>query len=433
MPEFGVIDTLLEEYPEIVKIAQPDIAAGTSESGLGRQDTPSVEQILRAGIYKELRGMDYRGLAQAQYDSRMFEYFVKVEWEKKAYSFQVYQKYISRIKVETLEKIMVKLNKIAIENGIEDLKRFCEDSTVTETDIHYPTNNSLVWDCIKTAQNLLKELQEEVKGLEIKDYKQEAKKTYFKINVTKGADKRVELFEKQLKTFTLAIEQTTKVVKKKSELGANLAAALICVELEQLLPLMDKVYKMTEKKEIQGEKVPVDEKLFSIYELHTDLIVKGSRDVKFGHKINLGTGGSNLILACEIVKGNPCDSTLFKTVLKDYKKDYGCYPESVATDGGYATLKNLKWAKKREGIKNIVFNKVVGSLKSIAVSVDMETKLKKWRSAIEAVISNLKRGFHLRRCAWKGLEHFKQKVYWSIIGYNIRVMTAAFATQIANL
>jgi len=431
MPEFGVIDTILEAHPEIIKSAEADVTAGTKNTGFGRQDTPSVEQIVRAAIYKELRGLDYRALAEAQYDSRMFQQFVKVDPEA-PYSFQVYQKYISRIKTETLSRMMIALNKVAVDEGLEDLKDFREDSTVVETNIHYPTNNNLVWDCIKTSGRLLEQLSQEVSALEVTDYRSEAKETYYKINVTRGADKRAELFQKQLKTFTLAIEQTTKAVKKKSANGVNLKAAALYAEIERLLPLMTKVYSMTERKEVLGEQVPVDEKLFSIYELHTDIIVKGARETKFGHKVNLGTGKSNLILTCEVEEGNPADSTLFTEPLESMKSDYGQYPESVVTDGGFASLKNLKWAQEREGIKNIVFNKVVGSLKSIATSLDMETKLKRWRSGIEAVISNLKRGFNIRRCVWKGWEHFKQKVYWSIIGYNIRVMTSLFM-QTLNL
>ena len=104
---------------------------------------------------------------------------------------------------------------------------------------------------------------------------------------------------------------------------------------------------------------------------------------------------------------------------------YGATPRDIATDGGYASLANLEHAKSA-GIANIVFNKIVGSLKNLATSRNMETRLKKWRSGIEAVISNLKRGFGLARCDWKGWEHFKQKVLWSVIAYNVRVMTARF-------
>jgi IS5 family transposase len=60
----------------------------------------------------------------------------------------------------------------------------------------------------------------------------------------------------------------------------------------------------------------------------------------------------------------------------------------------------------------------------------METRLKKWRSGIEAVVSNLKRGYQLFRCNWKGESHFKQKVLWSVLAYNIRVMTAAVVAKL---
>jgi IS5 family transposase len=77
------------------------------------------------------------------------------------------------------------------------------------------------------------------------------------------------------------------------------------------------------------------------------------------------------------------------------------------------------------GIANIVFNKIVGGIQNVCGSRRKEKLLKKWRAGIEAVISNSKRGFNIGRCNWKGWKHYRQKVFWSIIGYNIRVMTAA--------
>ena len=165
-PEFGLIDTILEQYPELIKMVEPDVTAGSSGSNFGRGDTPSVEQIVRAALYKEMKGYDYRELEYAQEDSRICEQFVKID-PQRPYSFQMYQKYISRIKAETLERLMVAINKIAIEEGLEDIKQFRQDSTVVETNIHYPTNNALVWDCIKEADRLLTHLREEVGALDI--------------------------------------------------------------------------------------------------------------------------------------------------------------------------------------------------------------------------------------------------------------------------
>ncbi len=229
------------------------------------------------------------------------------------YSFQLYQKYISRIKAESLERLLVALNKIAITEGLEDLTSMRQDSTVVETNIHYPTNNALIWDSIKESQRLLAGLQEHIEGLQVRDYMKGAKRTYFKINVTKSGDKRVDLFHKQLITFTKAINQVTNAVKKKSSCDCVQRAML--EDLKKLLPIMQRVYSMAYRREILGEVVPNSEKIFSIYETHTDIIVKGSREVLFGHKVNLTTGKNNLILSCETVEGNPKDSTLYAATL----------------------------------------------------------------------------------------------------------------------
>jgi IS5 family transposase len=422
-PELGLIDTVLEEHPELIKMLAPDITAGQKDGNFGRQDTPSVEQIVRAAIYKEMKQLDYRSLEYAQEDSRICEQFVKINPER-PYSFQVMQKYISRISDENLEKFMLALNRIAIEEGLEDVKDLRQDSTVIETNIHYPTNNSLVYDCIKEGERLLEHLKEEVNGFSYEEYKAKAKQTYFKINVEKDEEKRVKLFKKQLKLFVQSINQVSNIVKKKSELGKAAGAAAYLKELEELQPIMEKVYKMTERHEILKEKVGVEEKIFSIYERHTDIIVKGKREVQFGHKVQISGGKSNLILSCKIVRGNPKDSELYEGTIEEVKKEYGKTPESSVADGGYASGANIEYAKEK-GIVNIVFNKVVGSMRNVCTGKRKENLLKKWRAGIEAVISNLKRGFDIARCNWKGWKHYRQKVYWSVIGYNIRVMTAA--------
>ena len=417
-PELGLIDTILERHTDLYQLLSQDITKGCKDSIFGRGDTPSVEQIVRAAIYKELKGLDYRELAYHQIDSRICALFIKID-DLRPYSFQMYQKYISKIKEESLQQLLVGLNKIAIGEGLEDIEKLRQDSTVVKANIHYPTNNSLVWDCIKESHRLLGQLSEEVKWVSYRDYLKTAKKTYYKINNTKIKDKREQLFKKQLVTFTKSINQLSNVVKKNP--GCSIKTIAITLVMEDLLPLMMQVYDMAYRKEINGEKVPNDEKLFSIYERHTDIIVKGGREVLFGHKVNISTGKSNLILSCDVLQGNPSDTQLYAGTIDKVEDDYGIVPRDLVTDGGYASKDNLNYAKG-QGIRNIVFNKIVGSLKSEVSSHNMETRLKKWRSGIEAVISNVKRGFNMFCCNWKGWDHFVAKVLWSVIAYNIRVM-----------
>ncbi len=118
---------------------------------------------------------------------------------------------------------------------------------------------------------------------------------------------------------------------------------------------MELVDYMVREKEINGNKVPNEKKIFSIYEQHTDIIVKGGRKPEFGHKINLGSGRSNLILACDIQRGNPSDAKLFGHMLDQVIEEYGITPRDSVADGGYASLKNMEKAKGK-GITNVVFN-----------------------------------------------------------------------------
>jgi transposase, IS5 family len=422
-PELGLMDTILEQNPQLIKMLENDITQGKQGSTFGRQDTPSVEQIVRAAIYKEMKNLDYRTLEYAQEDSRICEQFVKIN-PQRPYSYQAWQKYISRISEEKLEGFIIAMNKIAIGEGLEDIKAFRQDTTTVQTNIHYPTNNSLVWDCIKECERLLSHLKEEIETLEFEKYQKKAKKIYFKINVEKDEEKRVKMFKKQLEMFTNCIKQVSSVVKKKSEYGVTIKAECIIKMMEELIPIMEKVFSMTERREILKEKVPAEEKIFSIYERHTDIIVKGQREVQFGHKVNIGSGKSNLILTCQILEGNPKDSELYQGTIEKLKKDYGKTPCSSVADGGFASGANIEYSKKA-GIANIVFNKIRGSMQNIANNKWVENRLKKWRGGIEAIISNLKRGFQIRRCTWKGLAHYGQKIFWSVIGYNLRVMTAA--------
>jgi transposase, IS5 family len=103
-------------------------------------------------------------------------------------------------------------------------------------------------------------------------------------------------------------------------------ALAVEVALREHLSVMRKVFDITWRKEILGESVPNSEKLFSIYEVHTDIIVKGGREVQFGHKINIAGGKSNLILDCQILDGNPSDKTLYAPTLERIKEHYGKTP-----------------------------------------------------------------------------------------------------------
>ena len=108
---------------------------------------------------------------------------------------------------------------------------------------------------------------------------------------------------------------------------------------------MKKIINQTERRVFKGEKVPASEKIISLFEDHSDIIVKGKREIQYGHKVFLTGGASSLILDCQVTHGNPADSDLYIPLLERQKNLYGKMPRQVSADGGFASKDNLATAK----------------------------------------------------------------------------------------
>lgn len=176
-----------------------------------------------------------------------------------------------------------------------------------------------------------------------------------------------------------------------------------------------------------GERVPSAEKLVSLFEPHTDMIVKGQREVQYGHKLTLSSGISNLVLDVVIEDGNPSDSVCLEPMIKRHTAHYGQPPKQLAADGGYASRANLG-AAKGMGVEQVAFHKRVGlSVEEMTGDRWLYNKLRHFRAGIESVISYLRRCFGLSRCNWKGLAHFKAYVRSAVFTHNLLVLTRRLA------
>ena len=170
---------------------------------------------------------------------------------------------------------------------------------------------------------------------------------------------------------------------------------------------------------LAGEPVPVRDKLVSLFEPHADIIIKGSRDVDYGHKLNLTTGKSGLILDLVIEAGNPAGGERLLPMLKRHIALYGKALRQAAADGGYASRDNLAQAKAC-GVRDMAFHKKSGlTIEDMVRSRWVYRKLRNFRAGIEADISSLKRAYGLARCTWRGLDHFKAYVWSSVVAYNL--------------
>ena len=172
---------------------------------------------------------------------------------------------------------------------------------------------------------------------------------------------------------------------------------------------------------VLGETVPANEKIASLYGAHSDIILKGGRDVQFGHKVNLSTGTSGLVIDVRIERGNPSDQSRLLPMLRHHRRVFGGTPQSLAADGDYATQHNLRAAKSM-GVSAVAFDKKVNlSVEEMTGDDWLYRELKRFRAGIEASISYLKRCFGLGRILWRGWGGFQASAYLAVLTHNLIV------------
>jgi len=200
--------------------------------------------------------------------------------------------------------------------------------------------------------------------------------------------------------------------------GAKEAAA----GLREVIELAQQVISQTERRVLKGEKVPSEDKIVSIFEPHTDIIVKDRRETYFGHKIALTGGESGMLTDLVVLDGNPADSTLALNMALRQKEIYQRAPLQMAYDGGFASKLNVD-SIKESGVKDVSFSKKRGlEITDMVKSTYVYKKLRNFRAGIEGMISYLKRSFGLRRCNWKGLESFKSYAWSSVVTANLLLL-----------
>lgn len=417
--ELKNISTILDEHKEILDWVEKDIQTINLKDASGRKSM-TIESVLRCAILKQHRQLSYEELSFTLLDSLSCQTFARLT-DSFVPKKSALQGAISKIQDSTWERINLALLGNAKDSGIEKGNMLRIDSTVTETHIHEPTDSSLLWDSVRVMTRLVEQANEMGVDFEYHDHHRVAKKRARSIIYTKGKDKKKVLY-RDLIRYTNKTVQYINHAKIAGQVKQPLDWDYWCLEVDHYLPLIKQVIDQTTRRVFNDEKVPASEKIFSLFETHTDIIVKGSRDIQYGHKLNFSTGRSGMVLDVVIESGNPADSDQFLPMVDRHIDNYGKAPRQVAADGGYASKENLDKAKQRD-IKDVAFHKKRGlEILDMAKSAWVYRKLRNFRAGIEAGISYLKRCFGLSRCNWKGLEHFKTYVWSSVVTHNLVMM-----------
>ena len=416
--ELRVISEILDDNRSIQELVLHDL------SDTKRQDTGApgmtAEQVTRCAILKQTHQFSYEKLEFHLGDSVTFRSFCRLPFGETP-SGSCLQANISRIRPGTWEAMNRALVKWAEARKLESGRQVRIDSTAIETDIHHPLDSALLADSVRTLTRRMKSLGEAM-AIRFPDHRRRARRRALAILNARGMEKKKALYRDLVKVTRQTAREARVVIEKVAGNPTPLLLAEV-TELKRLLVLTDRVIDQTERRVFQGETVPAEEKVVSIFEEHTDIIRKGQRETTFGHKVFLTAGKSSLVLDCVTLRGNPADSTQALPMLDRQREIYGRYPRQASLDGGFASKENLRQAKKERKIKDVAFAKKCGlEILDMVKSSWVYEKLRRFRAGIEGRISHLKRIFGWDRCNWSGWEHFQQYVQLSVVSYNLLVL-----------
>ena len=419
--ELEVISIVLDSTPIICDHVLQDLNKGkTFKSRTGARGM-TAEQVLRAAVVMRLFNFTYEDLAFHISDSRALRRFCRIGIADKGFKKSALNENIKMISPQTWELISLDLLAYAKDEKIEKGRKARVDCTVVESNIHQPLDSMQLFDSVRVISRLLSKARDEF-GIKVvfTDHRRRAKKRMIGIQYATGEKQRTPLYKDLLKVTRKTIGYAIQAEKTLARhCRADPLLLGLFSEIKHYGDLSRKVYDQTFRRVIQGESVPADQKVFSIFEDHTDIIIKDRRDTYYGHKICLTGGASNLILDCVILEGNPADSELVETMLDRQHQIYGRYPLKVALDGGFASKDNLVKAKERK-IKDVCFSKKRGLKEADMCRSDyVYKKLRQFRAGIESGISWLKRSFGLTRCTWKGFRSFRSYVLSSVVAANL--------------
>jgi IS5 family transposase len=421
--ELKQISQIIDANPQLRDLIYQDLVRAKRHD-TGRKGL-TAEQVLRCAVLKQYRQLSYEELSFHLEDSSAFRTFSRLNMGQYPCK-SILQDNIKSLAEDTWEAIHQEIISYAEREKIETGRKVRIDSTAIETDIHHPTDSTLLFDGIRIITRWLadgKQLTPQPRYF-FSDHTRVAKKRLMVILNTKKDKARLSAYKDLLAHAKRIVDYADAAIAELKVFDARdfLAARALAYKLERAVGILRKVIDQTVRRVLKGEKVPASEKVVSFFEEHTDIIVKGRRDIQYGHKVFLTGGASTLILDCMIERGNLADTDRYKNLLVRHEEQYGQMPRQVSADGGFASKENLAFAKEHQ-VRDAVFAKKRGlSVLDMAKSTWVYKMLRNFRAGIEAGISTLKRAFGLDRCTWSGWDGFRQYVWSSIVSYNLLML-----------
>jgi transposase, IS5 family len=443
-PTLQGIANFLEKHSALVEQVRKDLERGLKKPNTGRNGI-SPEQTLRSLTLMRVKNWDYRELAERINDGYTLRSFTLFDTHAVP-KHDAFNRAFNRLTPNTLAAINRAVVQEAVKLGLEDGKQLRVDTTVVETNIHYPTDATLLWDTVRAVTRLVWDLHEQLprgaKGFT--DRKRSARRRMQAIQRMTARQREQQQTPKyrELIRITEQVLQNAKQViaaakhVRKVDVVTSVVIDGICKEITSFCQLGDRVIDQTRRRVLQGETVPTEEKVYSIFEPHTALIKRGKtlKPVEFGHKVFLAESAHGLITDYRVLEGNPVDSDHVQASLDHHKEIFQHVPDRYAGDRGFYSDENVENCKEA-GVTQVCIPQRGGQRTVEQEELERSRAFKKgqrFRAGIEGRISVLFRGRGMKRCLLKGRERFEILVGAAVLANNLMRIADLLVKQKPN-
>jgi IS5 family transposase len=421
----------LDAHVDLVTLVHQDLVRGLKRPQTGRTGL-SAPQVLRAFVLQRVKAWDLRELRERIADGYTLRRFTTFDAQPVP-QHDAFHRAFCRLTPATVRALNDAVVQAAVALDLEDGAQLRVDTAVVETDIHWPTDSTLLWDAVRVLTRLVKRLGEHVPSAltGFADHTRRARRRMQEISRLSPAERPRQQRRKyrDLLDVTAGVVATARaaVATARAVPPADpVAAASVTAlsdEIEHFGGLAERVIAQTRRRVLHGEQVPVHEKIFSIFEPHTDLIKRGKaqRPVEFGHKVFLAESGRGLITDYRVLEGNPVDEEHVGASLIQHAATFGHAPTLYAADRGFYTPANVA-AVTEAGVGTECVPQRGGRKTPARAAYEKSRPFKRgqrFRAGIEGRISVLLRGRGMRRCPLEGRERFEVFVGAAVLANNL--------------
>jgi IS5 family transposase len=399
----------------------------------GRHGAPA-EMVLRLLILKHVRNWSYQVLEREVRSNLVYRNFARIGGGKMPDA-KTMGRWGLAVGPEVIKRVHERIVSIAQYQGVVEGRRMRVDTTVVETNVHYPTDSSLLGDGVRVLIRTMKKITKIAgAGTKLRDRSRSVKLRV--LDIARAARSRAKQSSEKLKrVYGQLLNSTSRVVGQAKQFSAQIAAGVkqannatgqlkldrLRRQIDEMMPRVKQVMKQTRARIYRGD-THFEGKLLSVFEPSTEVIRKGKagKPNEFGKMVKLQEAENQIVIDFEVYDRRPNDSDLLIPAIELHQTAIGRVPHLVAADAAFYSGKN-EAAAKAKGVKRLcVPNR---STKSAERRREQRKRWfrhgQKWRTGCEGRISVTKRRHGLNRCRYKGKDGMKRWVGLGVISDNL--------------